>query len=165
MVLAAGADVAHGQAHEVAHDGGVGDARRRSAHENFHTGIVLADEVHQPLLHVGADLRGGEGQAVVAVDGAFNAAGPGEGLVRAEEHRADGEQVVGDGLFTGHVQDSFLMFRRERRPGVWRTFPLRIRSFPESEASWPQRSRATGSARRPTPSRRKPGGEPAGPER
>ena len=74
----------------MARDGGVGDARRRSAHENLHTGIVLADKVHQPLLHMGADLGGGEGQAVVAVDGALDAAGPGKGLVRAEEHRADG---------------------------------------------------------------------------
>ena len=41
----------------------------------------------------------GEGQAVVAVDGALDAAGPGEGLVRPQEHRADAQQIVGDFTF------------------------------------------------------------------
>ena len=58
-----------------------------------------ADQLHQALLHGRADGGSGEGQAVVAVDGALDAAGPGEGLVRPQEHRADAQQIVGDFTF------------------------------------------------------------------
>ena len=83
----------------MAHDGGMGDACGGGAHQHFHVGIVLPDQLHQALLHLGTDGGGGEGQAVVAVDGALDAAGPGEGLVRPQEHRADAQQIVGDFTF------------------------------------------------------------------
>jgi hypothetical protein len=39
------------------------------------------------------DRRGGEGQAIVTVDRALDAAGPGEGLVRPEKNGADGQKI------------------------------------------------------------------------
>ena len=56
-------------------------------------------EPGQTLLHIQADFRGGEGQAVVGVHRAFDAAGPGEGLIRAEEHGLDLEKVFRDDFF------------------------------------------------------------------
>ena len=99
MVLVAGADVAHGQVHQVAHDGRVSDAGGGRAHQHLRIRVMGADQLHQALLHGRADGGSGEGQAVVAVDGALDAAGPGEGLVRPQEHRADAQQIVGDFTF------------------------------------------------------------------
>ena len=50
-----------------------------------------------------ADGGGGEGQAVVAVNGAFDAAGPGERLVGAQKDRADAEKIMGNGVFQIHT--------------------------------------------------------------
>ena len=99
VVLVAGADVAHGQVHQVAHDGRVSDAGGGRAHQHLRIRVMGADQLHQALLHGRADGGSGEGQAVVAVDGALDAAGPGEGLVRPQEHRADAQQIVGDFTF------------------------------------------------------------------
>ena len=93
VVLAAGADVAHGQIQQVAGDGGVGDTGGGGAHEDLNRGILPADGLRQGVLHAAADRRGGEGEAVVAVHGALDAAGPGEGLLRPEEDGLDAEQV------------------------------------------------------------------------
>ena len=83
MVLVAGADIAHGQIHEMTHNGGVSDACGGGAHQHLGLWIVGADQLRQSLFHVGADGGGGQSQTVVAVDGTFDAAGPGEGLVRS----------------------------------------------------------------------------------
>ena len=99
MVLVAGADVAHGQVHQVAHDSGVGDAGGGRAHQHLHIRVMGADQLHQPLLYVRADGGGGEGQAVVAVDGALDAGGPGKGLVRPQEYGTDRQKVMGDLAF------------------------------------------------------------------
>ena len=84
-------------------DGRVGDAGGGGAHQDLHGGIVLADQVHQTLFHVGADGGGRQGQAVVTVDGALDAAGPGEGLVGPQEHGADAQQVMGNGFLQTHI--------------------------------------------------------------
>ena len=47
-------------------------------------------------LHLGADVRGGQDEAVVTIDGTFDAAGPGERLVRPEEYGADRQQILCD---------------------------------------------------------------------
>ena len=54
--LVAGADVAHGQVHQVAHDGGVGDAGGGRAHhrlgfvEIFGTGIMRIRQLYEKSL-------------------------------------------------------------------------------------------------------------------
>ena len=80
----------------MADDGGVGDARRARAHQYLHIGIVGANDLAQCAFHLRAHLGRGQDQAVVTVDRALDAAGPGEGLVRPQEHRADAQQIVGD---------------------------------------------------------------------
>ena len=91
MVLVAAAHVAHGQVHHVRHNGRVGDARGGRAHEHLHIRIFTADNFHQAVFHLVAHLGRGQGQAVVAVNGALDAAGPGEGFLGPEKHRADGQ--------------------------------------------------------------------------
>ena len=66
-------------------DGGVGDAGGGGAHEDFHRGVFLPDGLRKGGLHVVSHFRRGEGEAVVTVDRAFDAAGPGEGFFRPEE--------------------------------------------------------------------------------
>ena len=96
MVFRPGTDVTHGECQQVGGDGCVGNASGAGAHEDLGLGVVFLHDGGQALLHIQADLVVGEGQAVVAVDGALDAAGPGEGLVRAEEHRLDFQQVFRD---------------------------------------------------------------------
>ena len=102
VVLGAGAHIAHGQAHDVAHDGGMGDAGGAGAHEHFAFGVDFTHDLSQAVFHVVAHFGRGQGEAVVAVHRALDAAGPGEGFVGAEEHGFDGKKVFGDKLFAGH---------------------------------------------------------------
>ena len=44
-----------------------------------------------------------ENGADTVIDGALDAAGPGEGLLRAEEYGLDGEKVFGDDAFHGGI--------------------------------------------------------------
>ena len=82
----------------MAGDGGVGDAGGGGAHEDLGVRVLPADGLGEGVFHVVSHLGRGEGQAVVAVDRALDAAGPGEGLLRAEEDRLDLQQVLRDGL-------------------------------------------------------------------
>ena len=93
-------------AHDMAHDGGVGDACGGGAHQDLYFRVVLADQVHQALFHMGADGGRRQGQAVVAVDGALDAGSLGEGLVGPQKDRSDREQVMGNGVFQTHVVKS-----------------------------------------------------------
>ena len=106
MILVAGANVAHGHTKQVGGDGGVRDAGGGGSHEHLRVGVVLADELCQPLLNVRAHSRGGQGETVVAVYRAFDAACPCEGLFRAEVYGADGQEVSGD-LFLQFSHGSF----------------------------------------------------------
>ena len=99
VVLAGRAHIAHGKAHHVADDGRVRDACRACAHQDLRVGVIGADELAQRAFHLCAHLGRGQDQAVVAVDGTLDAAGPGEGLVRAEKDRADGEQALCNAAF------------------------------------------------------------------
>ena len=96
VVLGAGANVAHGQAHQVGADGGVGDAGGGGAHEDLGVGVVAPDERDETLFDVRAHLRRGEREAVVAIDGALDAGGPGEGIVGTQKNRAYRQEVAGD---------------------------------------------------------------------
>ncbi len=90
----------------MAADGGVGDAGGGGAHEDFALGVVFAYEGDEAFLDVGADFGGGEGEAVVTVDGAVDAACPSKGVVGTEEDGSDGEEVVGDLLRESHNEES-----------------------------------------------------------
>ena len=96
MVLLPGADIAHGQAQQVGGDGGMGNPGGGGAHQNLRPRVFPADGLSHGPLHIVPHLGGGEGQAVVAVHGALDAAGPEEGLLRAEEYRAYIQQVLGN---------------------------------------------------------------------
>ena len=87
------------EAEQMRGDGGVGDARRARTHQHLHIGIVGANDLAQRTFHLRAHLGCGQNQAVVAVDGTLDAAGPSEGLVRAKEYCADGEQSLRDAAF------------------------------------------------------------------
>ena len=118
MVLLSGADIAHGQPQQMGGDGGVGNAGGSGAHERFHVRVFPADGLGQGVLHIAAHLGVGEGQAVVAVHRALDAAGPDKGLLRAEEYRANLQQVLGnflgDGVWRGHICHlSFCVFGRQ----------------------------------------------------
>ena len=80
-------------------DGGVGYARRGRAHEHFGLGELARHRLGYGGLDHTAHVGRREDEAVVAVDGALYAAGPGEGLLRPEEHRADGQKAAGHALF------------------------------------------------------------------
>ena len=58
MVLVAGADIAHGQIHEMAHDGGVSDAGGGGAHQHLRLWIVGADQLRESLFHVACGRSG-----------------------------------------------------------------------------------------------------------
>ena len=102
VILAAGADISHGQTQNMAGNGGVGDAGGGGAHQHLRCGIELAHGVGNGLLHLIAHLRRGEDQAVVTVNGAFDAAGPEKRLLRPEKNGSDGEQAAGDGVANVH---------------------------------------------------------------
>ena len=89
----------------MADDGGVGNTGGGGAHQDFHGGEVLADQIHQTGFHMSADFGSGQSQAVVTVDGALDAGGPGEGLIGTQEHGADAQQVMGDGFFDTHFKN------------------------------------------------------------
>ena len=108
VVLLAGPDVAHGQAQDMGGDGRVGDAGGGGAHQDLDVGVLLADDVSQGVLHIVADLRGRQGQPVVAIDGTLDAAGPGKGLPGPEKDGLDLQKILGnDGLDVFHRISSF----------------------------------------------------------
>ena len=102
MVLGAAAHIAHGEAELVGGDRGVGDAGRGGSHDDLGLGVLLPYDLGYALLDVLAHLGVGQGEAVVAVDGALDARSPGEGLIGTEEDRLDAEQVLGDGCLVDH---------------------------------------------------------------
>ena len=108
VVLGAGAHITHGQAHDVAHDTGMGDTGGAGTHKHFTFGVVFAHDLGKAVFHLVTHFGGGEGQAVVAVHGALDAAGPGEGFVGAEEHSFDGKKAFGDKLFTRHGRAPYM---------------------------------------------------------
>ena len=67
----------------------MGDACGRGALQHFDLRIVLFDQRLEPGLDVRPNSRIGEDQAVVTVNRALDAAGPGKGIIRAEENRLD----------------------------------------------------------------------------
>ena len=91
VILAGAADVAHGQAHHLRSDGGVGDTGGAGPHEDLGIRVFAADSLHEGGLDLGTDLRGGQDEAVIAVDRAFDAAGPGERFVRPEKDSVNRE--------------------------------------------------------------------------
>ena len=93
VILRTAAHIAHRQVEDRRGDGGVGDARGRSPHQHFGFGKAGADDLRQPLFDVSAHDRRRQRQAVVAVNRAFDAAGPCKRLFGAQEHRADRKQV------------------------------------------------------------------------
>ena len=96
MVLGSAADVAHGQAHQVACNGSVGNARRGGTHQDLHLRVVLPNQAGQTLLHIGADLHVRQGQPVVTVHRAFDAGSPGKGLVRPEKDGLNLQKILGN---------------------------------------------------------------------
>jgi len=103
VVLGTGAHVTHRQAEKMPDDRRVGDAGGRGAHEHLAVGVLALDRVGDGLLDRRADGGHRQYEAVVAVDGALDAAGPGEGLVRAEEHRPDREKILRDLVLQFHL--------------------------------------------------------------
>ena len=99
MVLARAADIAHWKLHHVSDNGRVRDTCRARAHKHLRLRIFALNGLHDRRLHLRAHIGCSENQAIVAVDGAFDAAGPGEGLVRTEEYRTDGEQSLRNAAF------------------------------------------------------------------
>jgi len=73
------------------------------AHQHFDLGVVCANGLSQCIFHMVSHFGGGEGEAVVAVYGAFDAAGPCKGLFRTEEYGLDAEQIFcNKSLYIGH---------------------------------------------------------------
>ena len=91
----------------MADDGGVGDARGGGAHQDLDLGVVLLHHLGEGVFHVEAGRHIREDEAVVGIDGALDAARPGEGLVRAEEDGPDPQKVSCDLLFSVHPRNSF----------------------------------------------------------
>ena len=100
----------------MADDGGVGDARGGRAHQHLNLGKVLAHQRGQPLFDLGAHCGRGQRQAIVAIDGALDAAGPGEGLVGAEDDGLNAQKSLCNLLFHGN----FLHKLNLRRIRAWR---------------------------------------------
>lgn len=69
------------------------------AHKHLGPGEFARYHVRERGFNVRTDLRRGEYEAVVAVDRALYAAGPGEGLLGPQKYRADGEQAARHALF------------------------------------------------------------------
>ena len=87
-------------------DGGVGDAGRGRAHEHLRLRILALDRLGDGALDQITRLGRGQDEAVVAVDGALDAAGPRERLLRAQEHRLDREQAARNFVFDIHSSSS-----------------------------------------------------------
>ena len=75
----------------MTHNGCVGNTGGGGTHKNFHIRVILPNQLSQALFHMGTHFRCSQGQAVIGVNRAFDAAGPGEGLLRAEEYRLNGK--------------------------------------------------------------------------
>ena len=103
VVLAARAHIAHGQAEQMRGDGGVGDARRGGAHQNLRLRKLTVYCVRNGALDCLTHGGGGENEAVIAIDRAFDAARPGKRLLRAQKDRADGEQALSDPAADVHI--------------------------------------------------------------
>ena len=106
VVLAGRAHIAHGKAHHMADDGGVGDAGRGRAHEHLRLRILAPDRLGDGALDQITRLGRGQDEAVVAVDGALDAAGPRERLLRAQKHCLDREQAARNFVFDIHSSSS-----------------------------------------------------------
>ena len=76
----------------------MGDSGGRGSHQHLGFGEFRADDFGEARLDMAADDRGRQGQPVVAVDRAFDAARPGERLFGAQEYRADRQQVFSNFL-------------------------------------------------------------------
>ena len=75
---------------------GMGDAGGRGAHKHLAFRIMFHYESGEADLYLLPPLRGGEGQPVVTVDRALDAAGPGERFLRAEEYGSYREELLCD---------------------------------------------------------------------
>ena len=80
------------QTEEMRSDCGVGDASGGCAHKHLALREMLPYQSREAVFDFLPHLRGGECQAVVAVDWALDAARPGEWLLGPEEHGTDAQQ-------------------------------------------------------------------------
>ena len=71
--------------------------------KDFHKSYDLADLQMKARIDMAADDRSRQGQPVVAVDRAFDAARPGKRLLRAQKDRADGEQALSNPAADVHI--------------------------------------------------------------
>ena len=90
VILGAGADITHRQIQYMRCDRGMGDAGCGCSHNHLCFGVFMPDRLSDGIFHVDTDVRRGEDEPVVAVDRAFNAAGPGERLVGPEKNCFNG---------------------------------------------------------------------------
>ena len=91
------------EAEQMRGDGGVGDARRGGAHQNLRLRKLTVYRVRNGALDCLTHGGGGENEAVIAIDRAFDAARPGKRLLRAQKDRADGEQALSDPAADVHI--------------------------------------------------------------
>ena len=112
----------------------MGDAGRRGAHQHFGLGKLRADDLSQARLDVLAHLGGGQGQTVVAINGAFDTARPRERLLGTQEYRADREQVFCYGSLHVRIVVIFIQFHIQDRKRAALFVPLAAAADDEAHA-------------------------------
>ena len=83
VVLGRASYIAHGKSHDVSRDRRVGNTCGTCPHKHFNVRIILPYHLRHGLLNDRPCFRRGQGEPVVAVYGAFDAACPCEGVIRS----------------------------------------------------------------------------------
>ena len=98
MIFVTGTHISHRHVQDTGCDSRMSDPCRTGPHQHFRFRVLFLYDIGYSLLHLVANFRCCQDQAIVTVDRALDPAGPGKRIFRTQKYRLDIQKPLCDFL-------------------------------------------------------------------